>query len=308
MGGDKKNSVADGWLKRVLDCISKLPPLIKVDIGRINLAKEQTNLEKCEIKDNKILSVDNAEFPLVTGKDNIMRPVIKGAEVEGLPEDNSKRIDLFEKDQRIFSRTDVAVTQLEICSPIEKQREGVIKKLKPLLEKKRFYDLGALLVSAKIIDIEDKRKDKETVDRLRNNLHASYGARGILVYNFFRSGILTYQILEFLGGLRCKCQEADIGSLFLSYWDNILTKGYPTVHFVSAQDTKSDFINELNWRLAEPHVNNVKVHTRSSRLIKKVGKWCEDYAQVNDFILSIGPQQQLGFTPEKVFKIAWKKD
>lgn len=165
-----------------------------------------------------------------------------------------------------------------------------------------------MLIAAKIIDTEDKRKDKETVDRLRNNLHASYQARGVLVYNFFRSGILTHQILEFLGDLRRKCQEADIASLFLSYWDNILTKGYPTVHFISTQDTKEDFINELNWRLAESNVNNVKVHARSSKLILKVENWCEDYVQTNDFILTIGPQKQLGFTPEKIFKISWKKD
>lgn len=138
MGGDKKNPVDGGWLKYVLDCITKLPPLIKIDnkaeikIGQINLAKEQI---KYEIKDNRSLSIANVEIPLAIGKDNILRPVIKGAEVEGLPEDSSKRIGLFEEEHRVFSRTDLAPTQLEICSPIEKQREGVIKKLKPLLEK-----------------------------------------------------------------------------------------------------------------------------------------------------------------------------
>lgn len=294
------------WKEFLIE-LAKNTHLVKVDIqnkvGTINVGGHSIT-----INDNKGHIAGVGDFLLVPDGKGGVHPKILESEVEPISDNPENNIYSLDNDHKVFVLADIAEETIQVSKPISTHQESVIHELKTMLAM-RPKDLGALVIAAQIIRIEDERdrRNISIAEELRQQLSACYRKRGSLIYNLCRSDILVKEILPHLKRQKELISNSlkQFPSVFLAYWDEILSKGYPTAHFVGRSETYKEFERELNTRFLNPTVNAVRIFSRTAERNKVVHNWCQRYvANKSDFQLSCGRTYRLGFGPAIIFTIS----
>ena len=295
----------------LLKLASRLRPKINIKIEP-NIENNYYFGENVVFKDGKT-TIDNREIKISKVEDNELKAVdIEGTEIESYAESKAENIKKLDTQGLIFTRADIADSQLELLN-IVKEHEAVIKKLKSILSTPtHIADLGALLASSTIIKLEDKGQDREQEIELHHNLAIGYKHRGLMIYNLLRSKILQIEVLSFLNSLKKKYKNnvEDIRTIFLPYWDSILEEGYPTAYFVTKDDDQESISVEIIKRFNKG-TQYVYIYSRSAARNKTTESSCRKFAKNYKCQCKRVKVYKLGFTIAIKFKITakdWKPD
>lgn len=247
------------------------------------------------------------DFKLVPDGKGGVHPKILESEVESISDNPENNIQSLDSDHKVFVLADIAEETIQVSKPISTRQESIIRELKPILAM-RPKDLGALVITAQIIRIEDER-DRQNIsiaEELRQQLSTCYRQRGNMIYNLCRSNILVNEILPHLERQKELTSNSprQFSSAFLAYWDEILSKGYPTAYFVGRGENYKKIEQELNTRFLNSTVGTVRIFSRTDERNKIVHDWCLRYvANKSGFQLSSGGTYRLGFGPAIIFTI-----
>jgi len=260
------------------------------------------------INGNKGRVVGLGNFELVPDGKGGVHPKILDSEVEPISDKPENNVHSLDCDHKVFVLADIAENAIQISRPVDSSHECIINELKPILAVRQ-KDLGALLLSAQIMRIEDARDPHDLLitEDLRQQLSTCYLQRGNMIYNLYRSGILVKEILPHLTRQRelISASSEHFLSAFLAYWDGILSQGYPTAHFVGRGENYVEFEQELNARFLNSMVTKVRIFSRTDKRNRIVHNWCQRYvADKSGFQLSSGGTYRLGFGPAIIFTVS----
>lgn len=247
-------------------------------------------------------------FELVPDGKGGMHPKVFESEVEPISDNLENNIQSLDSDRKVFVLADIAEKTIQVSKPISTRQESIIHELKAALAM-RPKDLGALLIAAQIIRIEDERNHKNIsiAENFRQQLSLCYLQRGNMIYNLWRSDILANEILPHLKRQKELISDSQnqFPSVFLAYWDGILSRGYPTAHFVGRGENYKEFERELSKRFLISTIGNVRVFSRTDERNRIVHDWCQKYvAQKSDFQFSTGKTYRLGFGHAIIFTVS----
>ena len=236
-----------------------------------------------------------------------LRPVINGTSLEGIADSKSQNVNMLDKDQKVFTRSDISETQLALLNT-DCEHERIIKKLKPILQAAgHSKDMGALLSASAIIENEDKKEDYKLCKLLHQRFNTCYGKRGAMIYNLFRSDILRIEVLGHLNNLS-NIYDKDkkvVAMHFLIYWDSILDIGYPTACFVKEEDRKTNINKEIRWRFKKG-AKRIYIYSRTKHRNTNILKWCKEIAADGGYSCKAFKPYQLGFTPAIKIRVTAK--
>ena len=294
------------FLDKLLEAISKCRLFdVNVHVHHPSIGGTHVNAETIRIGDetvhadqskNKLVSI---EGPLPLGiSDPEMgppRPQIDHVILEGLPGSASERVCFLDNGKKLFTRSDIAEREIQFLQQM-REHEKIVQSIRPLLGKERVSDLGALIVAATLVRIEDRADpDPSVYAHFHDQLCERYGRRGTMVYNLLRAGILQKEIIPSLLAAPTDYVEA------LEKWDSYLMKGYPSAWFVQSHSTEKQFSVELDWRFAEK-VRLVRVFSRTEKRNAKAKATCRKYAEGHGLRYRT-ERYQLGCTPAMVVRL-----
>ena len=247
------------------------------------------------------------DFEFVSDGKGGMRPKFLESEVEPISGNPENNIHSLDSDQKVFVLADIAESAIHLSKPVSGRHECIIRELKPILAV-RPKDLGALVLSAQIIRIEDERDTRNfpITEDLRHQLSTCFHKRGSMIYNLYRSDILLNEIIPHQKRQQELIPDPSkhIQVAFLAYWDEILGKGYPTAHFIGWGEDYVAFERELNTRFLSPTITKVRIYSRTEKRNQLVHRWCQKYVgNKKGFNLSCGGTYRLGFSQAIIFTI-----
>ncbi len=278
--------------KYLLECLSALAPKVNINNPTINMGGSH-----CHVENGSIIQNGAPPVPLTKAESGAGKVTINDIPVEAISDKKQDNLKSLDDDGKVFTRADIGAAQLPFLS-IEKAHEAIIKKLKPLIENHRNgSDLGALLISGTMIRLEDsgEASTTEQCKILHDKLRISYGARGLMIYNLFRSEILRIEVLQHLNKLHVSYKnQAEVKMYFLTHWDTILEQGYPTAHFMRFEDSKGTLYAELERRISAGISPFTYVYSRGADRNKRAEGWCREFAKDNQYKCSVIKRYSLG--------------